>query len=517
MSPSVARATWSWYSLPYSVFWEIQQRFSEAKHIAKKVNTGGDDGTRDIDHWILQNENWLRQRRIQNKDAAWETGLVTLGNSVWSLSTLEESYRRISRVQVDGFVCLDARRSPSIYIQPNNDAFSKKFQEITNGQLKGLDWSNIFVAGGIVLGALLCVDAEASVHNPEQWKGSDIDIYIYGLDPVKATVKIEHLFDVFTRNLPEGEEVLVVRNTKTISFLSSYPHRRFQIILKICPSPAEVLLNFDLDICAMGYDGNQFYMLPRAARALETGYNVFTMDMVQGHYLGTRRASQEQRVFKYANKGYGIRILPSYIEALKSIDVSALHPEDRLSSWGRENTIGQAHDGLDAIEIKRIVYGNSIKEVLSQNLFIGVFMPNEFVDFAESIIKQITDDHPYLSSQPLITKLWTPNEPIIPNSALYGVTISPSWMFQQFDRRLDEIFEIIWSFMFTQGVTEEEDDDRYRRFQRQLSRRAIRAKPEDEFKDFASWISRKPGGISGYNYGAMGQGFWYEVAGEDED
>ena len=62
------------------------------------------------------------------------------------------------------------------------------------------------------------------------------------------------------------------------------------------------------------------------------------MDMVQGHYLGTRRASQEQRyvsamsiilwansrrsVFKYADKGYGIRILPHYLAALKTMDVA---------------------------------------------------------------------------------------------------------------------------------------------------------------------------------------------------
>ncbi|KAG8809115.1 hypothetical protein FRC17_003609, partial [Serendipita sp. 399] len=335
MSPSVARATWAWHSMPYPVFWDIQQRFSATEHVAKRVNLGRETGTRNLDQWILKNENWLRQRAIQNK-GAWSTGLVTLSSMVWSLSTLKESYREITRVQVDGFTCLDARRSSSIYIQPNISSFSNKFRDITNGQLDGLDWSNIFIAGGIVLGALLCVDKEAPMHTSEQWKGSDIDIYICGLDSIEATKKIEHLFQVFIRNLPEGAEILVVRNTKTISFLSKFPHRRFQIILKICPTPAEVLLNFDLDICAMGYDGNQLYMLPRAARALETGYNVFTMDVVRGHYLGTRRASQEQRrvmVFKYADKGYGIRILPHYVEALKSIDISTLSREDYPISY----------------------------------------------------------------------------------------------------------------------------------------------------------------------------------------
>ncbi|KAG8831072.1 hypothetical protein FRC17_003737 [Serendipita sp. 399] len=191
---------------------------------------------------------------------------------------------------------------------------------------------NIFVAGGLVLGALLCVDAREAINKPQQWESSDVDIYIYGLTPSQANAKIRHLYDIFKRNLPATAPILVVRNSKTITFMSNYPRRRFQIILKFCSSPAEVLLNFDLDICAVGYDGAQVYMLPRAARALETGYNVFTMDMVQGHYLGTRRASQEQRLV-YARKGYGIRILPSYITALKSVDVKELplrgfHPYD---------------------------------------------------------------------------------------------------------------------------------------------------------------------------------------------
>ncbi|KAJ7760853.1 hypothetical protein DFH07DRAFT_816007 [Mycena maculata] len=68
----------------------------------------------------------------------------------------------------------------------------------------------------------------------------------------------------------------------------------------------------------MYWNGNEFSMLPRAVRALETGYTVFTMNMIQGHYLSERQATQEQRVFKYADRGYGVRILPSYISSLEA-------------------------------------------------------------------------------------------------------------------------------------------------------------------------------------------------------
>lgn len=58
-------------------------------------------------------------------------------------------------------------------------------------------------------------------------------------------------------------------------------------------------------------------MLPRCARALETGYSTFTMDLIWGHHLGDRRATQEIRVFKYADRGFGMRILPSYVRSLE--------------------------------------------------------------------------------------------------------------------------------------------------------------------------------------------------------
>lgn len=93
--------------------------------------------------------------------------------------------------------------------------------------------------------------------------------------------------------------------------MAKYPIKRIQIVLKLVKNPKEVLLNFDLDPCSLGFDGSELWLLPRAARALESelnrgthlakpnvskaGYSVFTMDLIHGHYLGERRASQESR------------------------------------------------------------------------------------------------------------------------------------------------------------------------------------------------------------------------------
>lgn len=89
------------------------------------------------------------------------------------------------------------------------------------------------------------------------------------------------------------------------------------MILKLVASPTEVLLNFDLDPCAIGFTGTTVFFLPRCARAIETGYTVFTTDLVEGHHLGDRRETQLPRIYKYADRGFGIRILPQYIRHLR--------------------------------------------------------------------------------------------------------------------------------------------------------------------------------------------------------
>jgi hypothetical protein len=275
INPTTARAAWSWPRIPYPALCAIWRKVFRDN--VKDIKTKDEvvNYTPDVDSWVIQNEDWLRQR-LHDPKVDWKLGLVTLENcdDVFFSSKSLPSFRRLTRGSVDGWKCLDAKRSPSISIQPNTNLFKKSFEEMTLGQLKGLDWSNIFVAGGIVVGSLLCTEDSTSENTKEQWKDSDIDIYIYGLDPLQAYQRIEHIWTIFKNNLPEDAPVLVVRNSKTISFISNYPRRRFQIILKIVKTPAEVLLNFDLDVCAMGFDGECVYMLPRAARALESKYMV---------------------------------------------------------------------------------------------------------------------------------------------------------------------------------------------------------------------------------------------------
>ncbi|KAJ6571755.1 hypothetical protein B0H19DRAFT_667327 [Mycena capillaripes] len=315
-----------WTKIPYPAFRRLLHS-SEKENPEPEPSTTDEDpeppakrqkGFKiDVDEHILTYEKRLGETKDSDKD--WKLGLVRLedADAVFPGSTLTDDARTITRpTTLNGYQILGELRQPHICIQPSVPAFERRFEKMTGGLLAKLDWSNVFVAGGIVLGALHAVDSPSSSVPDAEWVSSDIDIYIYGLAPAAATEKIKHIFDIFRGNLPADAPALVVRNSKTITFYSDYPTRRIQIVLKLVKSPKDVLLNFDLDICSIGWDGSEVWMLPRAARALETGYNVFTMNLIQGHYLSERRATQEQRVFKYAYRGYGIRFLESYLDAL---------------------------------------------------------------------------------------------------------------------------------------------------------------------------------------------------------
>ena len=298
----------------------------------------------DVDEAVLRNEHYLRSRD-SNRDGMY---LVSLEDLINVLPKTSQDSNSVSFIRKDppkgGLEILDELRRRELTIQPSSASFCRVFERITHSILNGLDWSNVLVAGGMALTTLLHIDT--SKDNDRAVRDPDIDLYIYGLGPQDANRKVEEIYSTWVRNLPPtAQGRLVVKNAKVINLLSSYPHRRIQIVLKLLPSPTDILLNFDLDACAIGFDGSRVLMLPRCARAIETGYSVFTMDLVWGHHLGDRRASQETRVFKYADRGFGLRILPSYARSLEEDNLEAVFFKKSQSSASAGKVVDDEGDG----------------------------------------------------------------------------------------------------------------------------------------------------------------------------
>ncbi len=73
-----------------------------------------------------------------------------------------------------------------------------------------------------------------------------------------------------------------------------------QIIFRLYKSPAEVLMGFDLDCCALCFEGKSVYGLPRALRALKQGMNLVDPSRQSKSYI--------HRLVKYAKRGFAVGV-----------------------------------------------------------------------------------------------------------------------------------------------------------------------------------------------------------------
>ncbi|KAJ7176396.1 hypothetical protein C8R43DRAFT_872846 [Mycena crocata] len=541
-------------------------------------------------------------------------GLVKLSQAeiLFPDSILTPLGRTITRpTSLPGFEIMCDARQGQITIQPSTESFRQAFEQMSDGLLRNLNWKNVIVAGGIMLGTLVSVALPGDGDIPKLWASSDIDMYIHGLSAAEATCKINHVYDTFRSNLPAGTGTLAVKNSKTITFYAQYPLRRIQLVLKLVRSPKDVLLNFDIDICAMGWDGTDVLMLPRAAGLWKvSGCNVFTMALIHGHYLSERRASQPTRVFKYAKKGYGLRILPSYVaslipsatiineisqgEELLLLDIPFLAREaseyaqkkfqqtrdvegvprlrysdldprsprqsclsgfsllmrhatyweiahggnaksvylpsiftyddnpnnviirpkyrwntffDRLAfqehiqgtnlrevkNWTQSDSTGrlQFHGvkhGDELEEAQRVTFSSRMDVLLDNHhsIKIPVFLPCAFAVYANSMVDGLELKEAMLT--PAVPEYDFTNYAGKEQEGLYMWTIGPELMWQQQDRGIDELFEVLLAFHRVNVPIAE--DWQAQRLITELSKRKVQRSVEDEFRSFARWVGR---------------------------
>lgn len=51
-------------------------------------------------------------------------------------------------------------------------------------------------------------------------------------------------------------KIFAVRGLRAITFVSEFPYRKVQIVLRLYKTLAEVLHGFDVDACSVGFDGH---------------------------------------------------------------------------------------------------------------------------------------------------------------------------------------------------------------------------------------------------------------------
>lgn len=186
------------------------------------------------------------------------------------------------------------------------DEFVRNYELFTENMLRFLDWSNVFAAGGSVMACLQpipdpsddCNRSRRKYFHDEAYPGSDIDLFLYGLDQKAAEEKILHIYDAVREACPF--DVICFRSAHSVSIVSQYPYRHVQIVLRLYSSPCEVLSGFDVDSCSVGFDGSKVWMTPRCHLALVNQYNNVNMSR--------RSPTYEMRLAKYAKRGFEVAV-----------------------------------------------------------------------------------------------------------------------------------------------------------------------------------------------------------------
>eukprot|EP01113_Clastostelium_recurvatum_P045547 TRINITY_DN7836_c0_g1_i1.p1 TRINITY_DN7836_c0_g1~~TRINITY_DN7836_c0_g1_i1.p1 ORF type:complete len:668 (+),score=164.58 TRINITY_DN7836_c0_g1_i1:112-2004(+) len=182
-----------------------------------------------------------------------------------------------------------------------HEEFINNFNVFSSRQLTGLDWNNVFVAGGSVLAALMPPPSGLDIweyFHAFAFRASDIDIFIYGLTIEEANRKLVDIFNQIQKHTPSP--LVAFRTAHCITLVSAFPYRHIQLILRLYQSPAEILAGFDVDCCSVGFDGLRVWSTSRAARSLKLQYNLVD--------LSRRSPSYEHRLFKYSRRGFSVAV-----------------------------------------------------------------------------------------------------------------------------------------------------------------------------------------------------------------
>lgn len=147
--------------------------------------------------------------------------------------------------------------------------FKTSFANFSGGAFASFtsaDWDGLVVAGGAVATCLTRM-VERGL-----WRTSpnaDVDVFLVCGTEAEALRKIRRFCAI--PSIKSG--ATFVRTPNTVS-IASTSRRNVQIILRVYPSIASILAEFDVDACALAYDGVTVHATERSHRALTTRVNL---------------------------------------------------------------------------------------------------------------------------------------------------------------------------------------------------------------------------------------------------
>lgn len=172
----------------------------------------------------------------------------------------------------------------------DND-FNREFSKKTCDLLTYINWDNVVVAGGALVNII--------TNNTN--KLNDIDLFIYDLDIENAILKVEHIVDAIkqkTKDMNYEIRTYVNKNVINIYVFDTKKILQIQIILRLYTTMAHILIGFDVDCCAIAYNGKTILITERGLNSFRYRVNVASLER--------RSPSYENRLIKYSIRGFDV-------------------------------------------------------------------------------------------------------------------------------------------------------------------------------------------------------------------
>lgn len=190
--------------------------------------------------------------------------------------------------------------------------FGERFAKYSNNLFDGFKWNNVCVAGGSVVRCLLKESEFGSNSDSKSnlEKGTDIDLFIYGLTKEECITKAMEIYNYLRAK--SGGDIFWIRTIHALTICLKYPNKHIQIVLRTYKDIADILTTFDLDSCCVAFSGTQILKgisvsnvvcTPRFKHAITYQTNI----------VDPKRQSEtyEFRLYKYKSMGFSITV-PGY-------------------------------------------------------------------------------------------------------------------------------------------------------------------------------------------------------------
>lgn len=174
--------------------------------------------------------------------------------------------------------------------------------------------------------------------------GQDVDIFVIAPDIVTGTkvvdsvigsiIKTHKDFVITTSNHTFDIRVFALEDDTYVCV------EKFQIILRVFPTPSHVVHGFDIDLCGILYDGKNAWCTHNAARAMANGFNLLDENKLS--------SSAVYRYAKYARM-YGYAVMAAGIPQAFMATPVARCLTDLISATG---------DGVDVFSVQKLMQDN---------------------------------------------------------------------------------------------------------------------------------------------------------------